>query len=124
MSNPSAGCLVLSLPQWLDPVPAHRSKGFLSEKAASIWHGPDAGLAQSTWPRFKATHTPESEEGATLVSECTGASVAKCWPFCPGHRVAFVPSTLGDCSPSATTMLHSDYYHMPGPFLLLPFCQC
>lgn len=93
MSNPSAGRLVSSLPQWLDPVPAHRSKDFLSEKAASIWHGPDAGLAQSTWPRFKATHTPESEEGATLVSECTGGfcgqvlallSWAPCG-LCPKH---------------------------------------
>jgi len=46
MSNPCAGCLVSSLPQWLDPVPAHRSKGFLSGKL------PASGTAQTlAWHR-------------------------------------------------------------------------
>lgn len=110
-------------PQRLDPVPTHTRKGFLSEKAASTWHSPDSGLAQSTTrPRFKATHALESKQGETLVSECTGAFCG--WPFHPGPRMAFVPSILGDCSPSVTMMLHNDYHHILGPFLLLPFYRC
>lgn len=102
MSNPCAGCLVSSLPQWLDPVPAHRSKGFLSEKAASIWHSPDSGLAQSTGPRFKATHTLESKEGATLVSECTG-------DFCGKVLALLSWAPCGLCSKHLGRLLSSYY---------------
>lgn len=91
----SAGCPIFpSLSGWILCWHTGPSQGLLSEKAASIWHSPDSGLAQSARPRFKAAHALESTLGATLVSECTGAPVAKCWPFFPWPPPAVLPSAL------------------------------
>lgn len=65
-----------------------------------LWPG------HSTGPRFKATHTLESKEEATLVSECTGGSCGRApallsWApcgLCPQHLGRLLPFGYADAS--------------------------
>lgn len=84
-----------SLTGWIQCWHTGLTEGFLSEKAVSIRHSPDSGLAQSTGSRFKSSHALEPKLGATLVYQCTGASVAKFWPIFPWPHTVFLPHTLG-----------------------------
>lgn len=64
-----------------------------------------------------SSHALDLKLGATLVCECTGASVAKFWPIFPWPHTAFLPYTLGNSSPVSHCDGDSDYYHIPGTFL-------
>ena len=61
------------------------NQGSLSERAASLWHSPESGLAQSAGPKLKATHALETKQGATRGSE---GQARLSWP-----RPAFLPNT-------------------------------
>lgn len=93
-------------PSVVASVPAQRRKSFPSEKAASIWHSPNSGLAQSTGPRFKATHTLESKQGAILISKGAGGFCGRVlalpawalWGLCPKHLGRLLSFSYCDAS--------------------------
>lgn len=83
-----------------------QGEGFSQRESRQHLAQPRLWLGHSTGPRFKATHTLESKEGATLVSECTGGfcgrapallSWAPCG-LCPQHLGRLLPFGYSDAS--------------------------